>query len=207
MTPITSLPIEAIKTKFCQTLSENNTVILSAPPGAGKSTCLPLWLLDLAVLGDKKIYLLQPRRLAVKNIAAYLALQLSEAVGQTVGYRLRNESNEFHERSLQGDLAFALSRDIQQGLRDDLKILLMSATLDVEVLTKALPDAISLASEGKCYPVDIIYDSPVNTRRWREHALSVIKKNAHQHQGSMLVFLPVSLQLLIISCFRISESG
>ena len=224
MSVLTSLPIEAIKTQFCQTLSEHNTVVLSAPPGAGKSTCLPLWLLTLEALAGQKVYLLQPRRLAVKNIATYLASQLNESVGETVGYRLRNETkvskktrlevitegiltqiiqhdaelshcalvvfDEFHERSLHGDLAFALTRDVQQGLRNDLKILLMSATLDIDNLVKALPDAKSLSSEGKCSPVDIIYDAPVNSHRWRDHALNVIKKNALSHQGSILVFLP-----------------
>ena len=224
MSALTSLPIEAIKTQFCQTLSKHNTVVLSAPPGAGKSTCLPLWLLNLEAFLGQKIYLLQPRRLAVKNIASYLARQLNEAVGETVGYRLRNDTkiskntrlevitegiltqiiqhdaelsgcalvvfDEFHERSLQGDLAFALTRDVQQGLRDDLKILLMSATLDINNLTKALPDAKSLASAGKCFAVDIVYDAPINSHRWRDHALSIIKTQARTHQGSMLVFLP-----------------
>ena len=218
------LPIEAIKTHFCQALTEHSTVILSAPPGAGKSTCLPLWLLNLEVLTQHKIYLLQPRRLAVKNIATYLANQLNEPVGQTVGYRLRNETkvskstrlevitegiltqiiqhdaelsncalvvfDEFHERSLQGDLAFALTRDIQQGLRDDLKILLMSATLDTDYLNKALPEAITVASEGRSYPVDVTYNAPVNVQRWRVHAVNVIKQQAYEHQGSTLVFLP-----------------
>jgi len=224
MSALTSLPIEAIKTQLCQTLSKHNTVVLSAPPGAGKSTCLPLWLLNLEALCGQKIYLLQPRRLAVKNIASYLARQLNEAVGETVGYRLRNETkiskntrlevitegiltqiiqndvelsdcalvvfDEFHERSLHGDLAFALTRDVQQGLRDDLKILLMSATLDIKNLIKVLPDAKSLSSEGRSFPIDIVYDTPANNRRWRDHALSVIKNQARTHQGSILAFLP-----------------
>ncbi len=218
------LPIEAIKSQFCQTIIQHNTVILSAPPGAGKSTCLPLWLLALAEFSGQKIYLLQPRRLAVKNIATYLASQLNEKVGDTVGYRLRNESkvskntrlevitegiltqiiqhdaelsgcalvvfDEFHERSLHGDLAYALTRDVQQGLRDDLKILLMSATLDVNALAKALPDAAVLTSEGRCFPVEFTYLAPVNIQRWRDHAISVIKQRALAHQGSTLVFLP-----------------
>jgi ATP-dependent helicase HrpB len=224
MSALTPLPIEVIKTHFCQTLTEHSTVILSAPPGAGKSTCLPLWLLNLKVLTQRKIYLLQPRRLAVKNIATYLAKQLDEPVGKTVGYRLRNETkvskntrlevitegiltqiiqhdaelsncalvvfDEFHERSLQGDLAFALTRDIQQGLREDLKILLMSATLDTDYLNKALPEAITVASEGRSYPVDITYNAPANVQRWRAHALNVIKQQAYKHLGSTLVFLP-----------------
>ena len=97
---------------------------------------------------------------------------------------------EFHERSLHGDLAFALTRDVQQGLRDDLKILLMSATLDVNNIIKALPDAKTLASEGRCYPVEITYDAPANSQRWRDHALRIIKHQALEHQGSILVFLP-----------------
>jgi ATP-dependent helicase HrpB len=219
-----SLPIEAIKTQFCQALSKHHTVILSAPPGAGKSTCLPLWLLQHEAFAGQKIYLLQPRRLAVKNIASYLAFQLNEQVGETVGYRIRNDTkiskstrlevitegiltqiiqqdaelsdcalvvfDEFHERSLQGDLAFALSRDIQQGLRDDLHILLMSATLAIDNIAKAIPDAELLVSEGRSYPVDIVYDAPQNNHRWRDHALNVIKKHAKAHEGSILVFLP-----------------
>ena len=224
MTLLTPLPIEAIKEEFCQALNEQNMLILSAPPGAGKSTCLPLWLLTLPSLANQKIYLLQPRRLAVKNIATFLAKQRGEKVGDTIGYRLRNESkvsattrlevitegiltqviqqdaelsgtalvvfDEFHERSLQGDLAFALTREVQTALRDDLKILLMSATLDTQYLSKALPDAQLLSSEGRSFPVAISYQAPNNQKYWREHALSVIKANMSEHLGSILVFLP-----------------
>jgi len=224
MSSLPKLPIEAIKAEFCHTISQHNTVILSAPPGAGKSTCLPLWLLNLTEFTEQKIYLLQPRRLAVKNIASYLASQLNEPVGETVGYRLRNETkiskntrlevitegiltqiiqhnvelddcalvvfDEFHERSLHGDLAFALTRDVQQGLREDLKILLMSATLDVDYLTKALPDAKMLSSAGRSYEVEFSYQAPSTMQRWRDHAIKVIKQQAISHQGSILVFLP-----------------
>ena len=220
----TTLPIEAIKLKFFQTLDKENTVILSAPPGAGKSTCLPLWLLSMPSLAGKKIYLLQPRRLAVKNIAIFLAKQLGEKVGETIGYRLRDESkissltrlevitegiltqiiqadaelintglvvfDEFHERSLQGDLAFALTREIQTELREDLKILLMSATLDTEYLCDALPDAFLLSSEGRSFPIEISYQAPKEQRFWREHALRVVKDKLLTHRGSILVFLP-----------------
>ena len=218
------LPIEAIKSSFCQALVEHNTLILSAPPGAGKSTQLPLWLLALAEFKQQKIYLLQPRRLAVKNIATYLAQQLGESVGQTVGYRLRNESkvsestrlevitegiltkiiqqdaellgtglivfDEFHERSLHGDLAFALAREVQQAFREDLKLVLMSATLDVAVLTEHLPEAVYIKSEGRSYPVDITYQAVSAQQAWQEHALAVIKQKLATHQGSILVFLP-----------------
>lgn len=218
------LPIDNIKDDVILALQQHNTLLLSAPPGAGKSTQLPLWLLALEDLSDDKIYLLQPRRIAAKNIACYLAEQLGEKVGETVGYRLRNESktskntrlevitegiltqiiqqdaellncalvvfDEFHERSLHADLAFALTRDVQLGLRDDLKILLMSATLATEAIKQQLPDAICLSSEGRSYPVDISYQAPTNARLWREHALSVLKSVVHTHQGSILVFLP-----------------
>ena len=220
----TPLPIDAIKEDFLNALNTHQTLVLTAPPGAGKSTRLPLWLLDVQPLSGKKVYILQPRRIAAKNIACYLAEQLGETVGKTIGYRLRNDTkvsaetrievitegiltqiiqkapeltdcgmiilDEFHERSLHADLAFALSRDIQQGLRDDLIIMLMSATLVEEGLLAQLPDAIALKSEGRSYPVDISYRPPGNAREWREHALQVIKQCANTHRGSILVFLP-----------------
>ena len=218
------LPIDDIKNDVITALTQHNTILLTAPPGAGKSTCLPLWLLDLPCLSGQKIYLLQPRRLAAKNIACYLSQQLGESVGNTVGYRLRNESkiskntrlevitegiltqiiqndaellgcglvvfDEFHERSLNADLAFALTRDVQQGLREDLKILLMSATLATQAINLQLPDAVALESKGRSFPVDISYQASSNTRLWRQHALSVLKSLVNSHQGSILMFLP-----------------
>ncbi|REL31662.1 ATP-dependent helicase HrpB [Thalassotalea euphylliae] len=220
---MSSFPIEQIKADFLSALATQQTLVLSAPPGAGKSTVLPLWLLDTAK-AEKTIYLLQPRRVAAKNIATYLASQLREPVGQTVGYRLRNDSkvssktklevitegiltqllqedpelskaslilfDEFHERSVQGDVAFALARDCQQGLRDDLTLVLMSATLATEELLTQLPDAVSLHSEGRSYPVDSLYLPVPNQVFWREHALKVIRQHAVNHSGSTLVFLP-----------------
>mgnify|MGYP000211829925 CR=1 FL=1 len=227
-------PIDAIKDEFINALSQHNTLILTAPPGAGKSTRLPLWLLSLAQYKNKKIYLLQPRRVAAKNIACYLSQQMGEPVGQTVGYRLKNESkvssntrlevitegiltqiiqndaeltgcgliilDEFHERSLHGDLAYALARDVQQALRADLQLVIMSATLAVKSLTEKLPDAVMLASEGRSFPVEIEYYPQItnsrlqnqfsSTKRWREHALTVIAQQALDHDGSLLVFLP-----------------
>jgi ATP-dependent helicase HrpB len=217
------LPIEQIKVAFIDALTRQQTLVLSAPPGAGKSTRLPLWILEHNQFTGKKIYLLQPRRLAAKTVACFLAKQLGESVGQRVGYRLKNESrvssntqlevitegiftqiiqhdpelencalvifDEFHERSLNADLAFSLARDVQQSLRDDLKLLLMSATLSTATLLKQLPDAVSLASEGRAFSVDVDYLPPKNSRMWREHALNVCKKSMEEHQGSILVFV------------------
>ncbi|MFB0998669.1 MAG: ATP-dependent helicase HrpB, partial [Colwellia sp.] len=217
------LPIEQIKVAFIDALTCHQTIVLSAPPGAGKSTRLPLWLLKNKQFSGQKIYLLQPRRLAAKTVACFLAKQLGEPVGKTVGYRLKNESkvsadtqlevitegiftqiiqhdpelegcalvifDEFHERSLNADLAFALARDVQQGLREDLKLLLMSATLSTTSLLKQLPDAVSLSSEGRSFSVDVDYIPAKNSRMWREHALSVCIKSMEDHQGSILVFV------------------
>ena len=223
-----NLPINAIKSEFLSALtkehSEPKTILLSAPPGAGKSTQLPLWLLEQTANITGKIYLLQPRRIAAKNIACYLASQLGETVGKRIGYRLRNEVkvsaetqlevitegiltqivqndpelsdcslvifDEFHERSVHADLAFALCRDVQLGLRDDLAMVIMSATLNIDYLKNALPEATVLTSEGRSYPVDIEHIAPSTNRQWREHALTQIKQQAFSHQGSTLVFLP-----------------
>lgn len=229
-----NFPIDVIKDEFISALEHHNTLILTAPPGAGKSTRLPLWLLSLEQYKNKKIYLLQPRRVAAKNIACYLSQQIGESVGNTIGYRLKNESkvssntrlevitegiltqiiqhdpelsgcglvilDEFHERSLHGDLAYALARDVQQALREDLQLVIMSATLTVKSLTEKLPDAVTLASEGRSFPVEVEYVPAITTKRlqqhyssakqWRDHALKVIAQQAIEHQGSILVFLP-----------------
>jgi ATP-dependent helicase HrpB len=218
------LPILSIKQNVIDALKQHSLILLSAPPGAGKSTQLPLWLVQPNSPVNGKIYLLQPRRIAVKTIANYLAKQLNEPVGKTVGYRLRNETkvgkntklevitegiltqiiqhdpelaacslvifDEFHERSIQGDLAFALTRDCQQGLREDLSIMLMSATLDNQTIASELPDAFMLSCLGKCYPVDIEYHPSKNIATWREHTLKVIIQAAFPYTGSTLVFLP-----------------
>ncbi|TLU64273.1 ATP-dependent helicase HrpB [Thalassotalea litorea] len=224
----TELPIDSIKQDFIGALKSHNTILLSAPPGAGKSTQLPLWLLqndanELAHI-DGTIIMLQPRRLAAKSVAMRLAKQLGESIGETVGYRIRNESkvgkstrlqvvtegilarmlqhdpelegigmvifDEFHERNLHADLAFALTRDSQQALREDLVMLMMSATIDLQELQQALPDAISLSSPGRSFPVDIHYQPAKPGTDYRQHALSVTKQALINEPGSMLMFLP-----------------
>lgn len=197
--------------------------MLLAPTGAGKSTWLPLQLLQQANLPGK-ILLLEPRRLAAKNVAYRLAQQLGEAPGQTVGYRMRAESktsaatrlevvtegiltrmvqadpelsgvslvilDEFHERSLQADLALALLLDLQNALRDDLKLLIMSATLDNLRLTPLLPDAPVIVSEGRSFPVDRNYISLASHERLDEGVARVVSRLMSENSGSMLLFLP-----------------
>lgn len=218
-----SLPVAAIAEPLCVSLQHAN-VILSAPPGAGKSTYLPLVLLQAPWLAGKKIIMLQPRRVAVRAIAAYLAEQLQEPVGQTIGYRIRGESkvssatrveivteglltrmlqqdpeltgvgvvifDEFHERNLHADFALALSLEAQGALRDDLRLLVMSATLDEIGLQRLLPDAICLSSPGRSYPVSMHYH-PVPAQSDLIGAMSaLILKVLREEPGSLLAFLP-----------------
>ncbi|WP_245970346.1 ATP-dependent helicase HrpB [Pseudochryseolinea flava] len=198
-------------------------MILQAPPGAGKSTVLPLQLMDEPWLGGKKIIMLEPRRLAAKSVAERMADLLEEDAGQRIGYSVRFDSkvssktkievvtegiltrmiqsdntledvgmlifDEFHERSLHADLALALSLQMQQVLRDDLRILIMSATLDSENLSSILGGAPIITSSGRQYPVTIHYtpdeDGPVVPR-----AVHAIRKAVRDEQGDLLVFLP-----------------
>ena len=218
------LPINEIKESFFEALSTKNQIVLTAPPGAGKSTLLPLWLLQDQFNNFEKIYLLQPRRIAAKNIASYLANQLNEPVGQQVGYRLRNENkvskntrlevitegtltqiiqndpelnkcnliifDEFHERSVHADLALALALDVQQNLREDLTIMLMSATLASNELQQYFPDAAMLESKGRSFPVEVEYSPALNIKLWRQHLIKEIKANTATSKASILVFLP-----------------
>ncbi|GAA5137711.1 ATP-dependent helicase HrpB [Thalassotalea piscium] len=227
---ITKLPIDSIKVEFISSLAKTNTLLLSAQPGAGKSTRVPLWLLTQNFKG--KIYLVQPRRLAAKSIAYYLAKECGEEVGQRVGYRLKDEvcvskntllevitegiliqiiqhdpellttamvvMDEFHERSLQMDIAFALLRDVQSGLNDELKLLLMSATLASNQLMTHLPDAAYLSCEGRSYPITVDYQPVKNIKLWRQHALGCIENAVKNFQGSILVFLPGSSDIRYI---------
>ena len=215
------LPVAEICPALIQSLKQHNKVILSAPPGAGKSTYLPLYLLQHADFADKTILLLEPRRLAAKSIASFLASQLNEAVGQQVGYQIRHEKSyskntrllivtegvlirkiqqdpelagidliifdEFHERSLQADLALALALEVQQ-LNNTLQLLIMSATLDQQKLASAL-DAPVLCSQGRSYPVDVLYQPPSSEPVWLQCARLSLQASL-AHQGSILTFLP-----------------
>jgi ATP-dependent helicase HrpB len=226
---VLTLPIDPLLPELRQTLARHCNAVLQAAPGAGKTTRVPLALLDAAWLGNKKIIMLEPRRLAVRAAARFMARFLGEPVGETVGYRVRLDTrvgahtrievitegilarmlqddpaleaaglvifDEFHERSLQADLGLALCLDSQHALREDLRILAMSATLDGAAVARLLGDAPVLASEGRSYPV-VKYYRPARTRFARgrraflgETARTVL--DALQEQtGSVLVFLP-----------------
>lgn len=218
-----SLPIDAVLDALRSALQQNAQVILKAPPGAGKSTQLPLSLVTHPCF-DGRIILLEPRRLAARNIAYYLAAQLGESVGERIGFRVRGESkvsaqtrleivtegvltrmlqrdpelsgvslvifDEYHERSLHADTALAFCLESQMALRDDLHLLVMSATLDQQALQDLLPDAAYIESQGRCFAVDIHY-RPLSAQQYLDEALERAVLFASQnYQGSILVFLP-----------------
>ncbi|MFI8317967.1 ATP-dependent helicase HrpB [Kosakonia cowanii] len=217
------LPVAAVLPDLLSALKNAPQVLLSAPTGAGKSTWLPLQLLQQNVV-EGKILLLEPRRLAARNVAQRLAELLNEQPGDTVGYRMRADTcvgpntrlevvtegiltrllqndpelngvglvilDEFHERSLQADLALALLLDVQQGLRDDLKVLIMSATLDNERLHSLLPDAPVIVSEGRAFPVEQRYQSLPAHQRFDEAVAQATAELLRNEPGSLLLFLP-----------------
>lgn len=206
-------------------LNTQATLIVHAPPGAGKSTALPLDLLDAPWLAGQKILMLEPRRLAARAVAHRMAFLLGEKVGQRIGYRVRFDTkvsqdtrievltegiltrmlqqdnvlegigliifDEFHERSLQADLGLVLCRQIQEILREDLRILLMSATLDTSSLSQMLGNCPVVSSTGRQHPVDHYYlPAPAGTRL-HTHVSRVVRTALRENPtGDLLVFLP-----------------
>jgi ATP-dependent helicase HrpB len=220
----TPLPIDEALPALCQALAESNCAVLVAPPGAGKTTRVPLALLDEAWTKNGKILVLEPRRLAARAAAARMAATLGQNVGETVGLRVRFGSqvtgrtrievvtegiftrmilddpaltgvaavlfDEFHERSLDADLGLALARDAQQGLRDDLRILVMSATLDGARVAKLLGDAPVVESQGRSFPVETRYLGRDARAPIQQQVTDAVLRALRAETGSCLVFLP-----------------
>jgi ATP-dependent helicase HrpB len=217
-------PVVEIIPRLKSILSNSSNAILQAPPGAGKSTIVPIELLNEPWLNGKKIIMLEPRRLAARSVAYRMADLLNEEVGDTVGYRVRFENtiskqtrlevvtegiltrmlqsdnaledvglvifDEFHERSLHADLALALCLQSQSFLRPDLKLLVMSATMDAATVSEIIVNAPVIIREGKQFPVEIKY-YPVNKNEYLTDEIArAIKKSLREEQGDVLVFLP-----------------
>ncbi|NOT74010.1 MAG: ATP-dependent helicase HrpB [Cyclobacteriaceae bacterium] len=217
-------PVLSILPQLRNTLQSSKIVILQAPPGAGKSTILPLELLDEPWLAGKKIMMLEPRRLAARSVAQRMSDLKETKIGGTIGYRVRFDTNisketkievitegiltrmiqsdnsleevgllifdEFHERSLQSDLALALSLQMQNVLRDDLRILIMSATLDGAQLSGLLGHAPVITSTGKQFPVKINYLNIDSDNHISVKMLQAIRKALREEKGDILAFLP-----------------
>ncbi|MEY9136438.1 ATP-dependent helicase HrpB [Bradyrhizobium diazoefficiens] len=225
----TPLPIDAVLDDLSRMLEAHNAAVLVAPPGAGKTTRVPLALLDAPWAKGKKIIVLEPRRIAARASADRMAKSLGERAGETVGYRVRFGSkisratrievvtegiftrqimddpelsgvaavlfDEFHERSLDADMGLALARDAQTGLREDLRILVMSATLDGARVAKLLGEAPVVESEGRAFPVETRYlgrkaDAPIE-RQMADAIASALRADG----GSVLAFLPGAAEI------------
>jgi ATP-dependent helicase HrpB len=233
------LPIVEAVPRLMTALREGRGALLEAPPGAGKSTIVPLVLLDSPWLGGRKILMLEPRRIAARAVANRMAALLGEPVGLTVGYRTRLETkvsrdsrievltegiltrmlqsdsalngvgcvifDEFHERSLNADLGLALCIEAQQALREDLRILVMSATLDPQSLAKVLPDAAIVQAQGRSFAVATHYVPRRPDVHAELQAAQVIRTALRDHVGDVLCFLPGAAEIRRVQ--RALETG
>jgi ATP-dependent helicase HrpB len=220
----TPLPIDAVLGELAAALDAHPSAVLVAPPGAGKTTRVPLALLDFGWLSGRRILVLEPRRLAARGAAERMAATLGERVGQRIGLRARLATkvgpasrvevvtegvftrmilddpelagvgavlfDEFHERSLDADLGLALAIDAQQALRPDLRILVMSATLEGGRVAALLGGAPIVESEGRAFPVETRYAGRDSARRLEDQVTDVIERTLRAESGSLLVFLP-----------------
>ena len=223
------LPIDAVLDELAATLARHNAAVLVAPPGAGKTTRVPLALLDAPWLAGRKIIVLEPRRIAARASAERMARSLGERAGETVGYRVRFGSkvsratrievvtegifsrqilddpelndvaavlfDEFHERSLDADLGLALARDAQTGLREDLRILVMSATLDGARIANMLGGAPVIASEGRAFAVETRYLGRKADMPLERQMADAVAMALRADPGSVLAFLPGAAEI------------
>ena len=221
---MSNLPITTVLPDICEVLSRNVPCILEAPPGAGKTTMVPLALLNEPWLAGKKIVMLEPRRLAAKAAARRMASLLGEQVGQTVGYRMRLETavseatrievvtegvltrqlardpelegaglvifDEFHERSLNADTGLALTLTSRALLRNDLRVLVMSATIGTLNFTTIMPDAERVTSQGRTFPVETTYLRSASDKPLHELMAAAVRDAIRDDEGDILCFLP-----------------
>ena len=221
---ILSFPVEEAVPALIEALDILQCAVLSAPPGAGKTTRVPLALLDAGWLRTSKILMLEPRRLAARRAASFMAQQLGERVGQTVGYRIRGDAvvgkttrievvtegiltrmlhanaelpgvglvifDEFHERSIHADLGLAFTLDVQKHLREDLRLLIMSATLDGVAIARLLQNAPVIESAGRMFPVETRYARFVSDKMLEVRIAEVVTRALASDEGDVLVFLP-----------------
>ncbi len=221
------LPIDAVIDDLKRALQEQTHAVLVAPPGAGKSTRVPLTLLHEPWLAGRKLVMLEPRRLAARSVASYMARQLGETVGETVGYRVRQDTrvgprtrievvtegvltrmlqhdpsledvgavlfDEFHERSIHADMGLALCLQMKAWFREDLRLLVMSATLDAEPTAALLGDAPVVRSEGRVFPVETVYAEQRaghEGERLEKRVADAAVLALTRYEGDVLVFLP-----------------
>ncbi|OUM96571.1 MAG: ATP-dependent helicase HrpB [Thermobacillus sp. ZCTH02-B1] len=218
------MPVDSAVPRLLGALRERGGAVLTAAPGAGKTTRVPLRLLGEPWLEGRRILMLEPRRMAARSAAHYMASLLGERPGRTVGYRIRLESrvgpetrievvtegvltrmlqsdpalegygivifDEFHERSLHADLGLALCLEAKQVLRDDLRLLVMSATLDAEPVAKLMGGVPVVTSEGRQYPVETRYLPKPADVPLEEHVVRAIRRALEEETGGVLVFLP-----------------
>ncbi|UKS29130.1 ATP-dependent helicase HrpB [Paenibacillus sp. HWE-109] len=226
---MSALPIESVLPQLLDALRGSPCAVLVAQPGAGKTTRVPLALLQETWLQDQKILMLEPRRLAARAAAGYMSKLLGEEVGNTVGYRVKNDTrvgprtrievitegvltrmlqsdpaldgvgavifDEFHERSLHADLGLALSRQTQTLLREDMRILVMSATIEAEPVASMLDQAPIIRSEGRTYPVTTHYLTTKVMGRIETVVIKSIQQALAEQAGSLLVFLPGAAEI------------
>src|SRR6202790_5070334 len=222
--PLPDLPINEALPALHQALLEHRSVLIEAPPGAGKSTIVPISLLQSPWLKGQKILMLEPRRIAARAVANRMSALLGEPVGRSVGFRTRLETrvsketrievvtegiltrmlqedsaltgigcvifDEFHERSLNADLGLALCIESQQNLREDLRLLVMSATLDVPPIAPLLDDAPLVAARGRSFDVATHFVARRAEVNLEQQPAQVIGNALRDHDGNILCFLP-----------------
>jgi ATP-dependent helicase HrpB len=230
ITPLTrsptfpDLPVGEVLPELLAGLAGGKDAVLVAPPGAGKTTCVPLALLDASWRSGRKILVLEPRRLAARAAAGRMAHLLGERLGQAVGYRIRMDTrvgpstvievvtegiltrmlqsdpelsdvaavvfDEFHERSIHADLALALTLDVRQAVRPDLRLVVMSATLDDDRVASVLPRGIVIRSEGRLFDVETHWSDQPMPRFMDDAVVPAVRRALGEAEGDILVFLP-----------------